>query len=384
MHRTGDQAVDLALLEHHGADRDRVGEVLAGDVLGPALVPPQLGQRGDVALGDIPRVHGGDAAGQPQPEAPGLRGHLIGRAQQQAAGDAAFGARHGGLHGARFGALRHDDERVGGTGPLDQLVAERGGAGPPGPGRPGQRLQPGRVERVGDGVRHALDPFGVVDGQTRVEIAHFGGGVVAVELDQQDGQAHGRRGLGELGDPRIGRGPGAQQQGGQVGPAQLGQVGGHDHLVPVAGDHDQPAGVQDPDTARDALREYRYVLDAPGQVTFVQHLRMQLADQVADPQPGQLRPVRDAGEEAELAPGQGGSQPGGRGGIGLGHAVDHAADDPGLLAGDVSARRDGELLGQAVRVAVARARGRPASRRHPAPGPGPGSASWRTASTAPS
>ena len=51
--RARDQAVDLALSEHHGADRDRVGEVLAGHLLGPALVPPQLGQRGHVALGDV-------------------------------------------------------------------------------------------------------------------------------------------------------------------------------------------------------------------------------------------------------------------------------------------------------------------------------------------
>ncbi|HJY69371.1 MAG TPA: hypothetical protein VJ254_21840 [Streptosporangiaceae bacterium] len=95
--------------------------------------------------------------------------------------------------------------------------------------------------RVGDGVRHALDPVQVVGGQARVEVPHPGRGLVTVGLDEQDGQAGGRGGPGELADLRIGRGPGAQQQGGQVGSAQLGQVGGHDDLVPVAGDRRQAA-----------------------------------------------------------------------------------------------------------------------------------------------
>ncbi|HJY57556.1 MAG TPA: hypothetical protein VJ418_14345 [Streptosporangiaceae bacterium] len=124
---------------------------------------------------------------------------------------------------------------------VDQLVPERGGAEPPRPGRAGQRPQPGRIERVGDGVRHALDPVQVVGGQARVEVPHPGRGLVTVGLDEQDGQAGGRGGPGELADLRIGRGPGAQQQGGQVGSAQLGQVGGHDDLVPVAGDRRQAA-----------------------------------------------------------------------------------------------------------------------------------------------
>jgi len=129
-----------------------------------------------------------------------------------------------------------------------------------------------------------------------------------------------------------------------VGSAQLGQVGGHDDLVPVAGDHDKPPGVQDADAARDAPRHHRHVLDPPGQVTFVQDFRAELADQVADPRPRQLGAARHRGDKAELALGHGVPQSGGRGGIGPGQAVDHAADDPRLLAGDVSARRDRELL----------------------------------------
>ena len=39
-------------------------------------------------------------------------------------------------------------------------------------------------------------------------------------------------------------------------------------------------------------------------------------------------------------------------GVGLRQAVDHATDDARLLAGDVSARRDRELLGQAVCVTI--------------------------------
>src|SRR6266568_3714351 len=110
VHRAGHQAVHLALPEHHGADRDRVGEMLAGHLLGPALVPPQFGQRGDVALGDGPRVQDGDAGRQPQPDVPGLRGHLVRGAEQQAAGDAAVGALDRGVQGPGFGAFGQDDE----------------------------------------------------------------------------------------------------------------------------------------------------------------------------------------------------------------------------------------------------------------------------------
>src|SRR5260370_6081938 len=127
-------AVDLALPEHHGADRDRVGEMLAGDLLGPALVPPQLGQRGDEPLGGGPRVQHADPLGQPQAQVPGLRGHLVRGTEQQAAGDAAAGAVGRGAERAGFGALGQDDERIGGPGLLHQLVAERGGGEPSRPG----------------------------------------------------------------------------------------------------------------------------------------------------------------------------------------------------------------------------------------------------------
>jgi hypothetical protein len=97
-------------------------------------VPPQLGQRGDVALDDGLGVDHGDAVGQLQPEAVGQPGHLVGRSQQHAAGDASLGARDRGLQGASLGAFGQDHTRVGGAGQLDQLVAEGGGAEPAGPG----------------------------------------------------------------------------------------------------------------------------------------------------------------------------------------------------------------------------------------------------------
>jgi hypothetical protein len=49
---------------------------------------------------------------------------------------------------------------------------------------------------------------------------------------------------------------------------------------------------------------------------------------------------------------QGAPQFGGRDGIGSGQAVDHATDDSRLLAGDVPAGRDRELLGQGVCVSI--------------------------------
>ena len=72
----------------------------------------------------------------------------------------------------------------------------------------------------------------------------------------------------------------------------------------VPGDHDEPALGQDAQAPGDALGKHRHLLDAPGQVTFAENLRVQLADQVAYPQPGQLRAMRHRGEEAEAVPGQ--------------------------------------------------------------------------------
>ena len=71
VHRAGHQAVHFALLEHHGADRDRVAETLARHLLGPPAMPPQPGQRADVALGYGLGVEHGDAVRQLQPETPG-------------------------------------------------------------------------------------------------------------------------------------------------------------------------------------------------------------------------------------------------------------------------------------------------------------------------
>src|SRR5580658_2597870 len=156
--RSGDHAVDLALLEHHGADHDGVGEMIACYLLGPAFVPSQLGQRADVTLGDGPGVDHGDAAGQSQPEAAGQLGDLVRRSQQYAAGNASLRARDRGLHDARLGSFGQHHTRVGGAGELDQLEAEGGGTEPARPGGGAQRLQPDRVQRIGDIVYYPLNP----------------------------------------------------------------------------------------------------------------------------------------------------------------------------------------------------------------------------------
>ena len=233
----------------------------------------------------------------------------------------------------------------------------------------GQRLQPGRVQRIGDAVDHALDPFQVVDRQSRVEVTHPRRGLVTVVVDDENGQAGGARGPGELPYPRVRLDPGGQEQGGQPGPVERGEAGGHDHVVAVSGDHDEPALGEHAEAAGDALGEHRHLLDTPGQVALVEDPRVQLADQVADPQPGQLGAVRHRGDEAEPALGPA-PRPAGlpptdpcrR------HAVDHAADHACVLTRPVPAGRDGERLGQKLDS--------------PAAGSGPGSAA-RSARSSP-
>ena len=72
-----------------------------------------------------------------------------------------------------------------------RLVAESGRAEPAGPCGAGQGLEPGRVQRIGDGVGHGFDPFQVVDRQALVEVTHPCRGLVAVVVDDQYRQAGG-------------------------------------------------------------------------------------------------------------------------------------------------------------------------------------------------
>ena len=83
----------------------------------------------------------------------------------------------------------------------------------------------------------------------------------------------------------------------------------------------------------------------------LEHPRVQLADEVTHPQPGQLRTMRHRSNEAQPALGQRSrpavlpqTDP-------RRHAVDHAADHARVLARPVPARRDSECLGQAPRGA---------------------------------
>ena len=114
----------------------------------------------------------------------------------------------------------------------------------------------------------------------------------------------------------------------------------------VAGDHDEPALGQHAQAPGDALGKHGHVLDAPGLVTFVENLRVQLADQVTYPQPGQLGAMRHRGEEAEAVPGQRLAQLRRDRRTRDREAADHAADYARALAGQVPAGRDGQRLGE--------------------------------------
>ena len=129
---------------------------------------------------------------------------------------------------------------------------------------------------------------------------------------------------------------------------ERGEARRHDNVVAVSGDHHEPALGEHADAARDALGEHRDLLDAPGQVTLVEHLGVQLADEVAHPQPGQLRAMRHRSDETEPAPVQRRGQLRCRCEILGGQAVDHTSDHTRVLAGPVSACRDSERLGQAL------------------------------------
>jgi len=120
-------AVHVAFLKHHGANHERVAEVLACDPLGPAAVLPQLDQRSDVTLDEVLRIDNGDAIGQPQPQVAGHPGHLGWRPEQDAARDATVRARDRGPHDTGLGALGQDNARVGRASRLDQRYRKAAG-----------------------------------------------------------------------------------------------------------------------------------------------------------------------------------------------------------------------------------------------------------------
>ena len=125
---------------------------------------------------------------------------------------------------------------------------------------------------------------------------------------------------------------------------ERGEAGCHDNVVAVPGNHHQPALGEHAKAARDALGEHRHILDASGQVTLAEHLRVQLPDEVTHPQPGQLRAMRHRSDEAQPTPVQRLAQLCCRRRVLRRHAVDHAR----VLAGKVPARRDGERLSQTL------------------------------------
>jgi hypothetical protein len=115
MHRPGYQAVDLAPLEHHRADRDRVGQVLACHLLGPAFVPAKIDQQGNVALGDGTRIDHRDVLGQVQAELQTWAATRRGPSGRASVPRSAHRPQPG---WSGLGPLRQDDQRVSGSGQL--------------------------------------------------------------------------------------------------------------------------------------------------------------------------------------------------------------------------------------------------------------------------
>ena len=142
------------------------------------------------------------------------------------------------------------------------------------PGGAGKRLKPGRIERIGDAVRHALDPFQVICRQSGIEVSYPRRRLVAVVVDDEHGPARRERSLGKFPDLRVRSDPGGKEQRRQVRPVQFGQAGGHDDVVAVARNHHEPALGEHAEAAWDALGENSHVLDAPGQVPLAEHLQV--------------------------------------------------------------------------------------------------------------
>ena len=216
-----------------------------------------------------------------------------------------------------------------------------------GPGGARKRLKPRLIQRIGDAVRHALDPFQIVYRQSGIEVSYPRRRLVAVVVDDEYGQASRERSLGKFPDPRVRHDPGGKEQGRQMRPVQFGQAGGHDDVVAVARNHHEPALGEHAEAARDALGEHRYVLDAPGQIPLAEYLRVQLPDQVTHSQPGQLGAKRYGSAESQPALFEDLAQLRRCTRI-LRHAVDHAADYPRLLTRPVPGRRDSECLSQVL------------------------------------
>src|SRR6185312_5812168 len=122
---TGDHAVDVAQVDHHGGKVGAVEHAFAGGLDGDALVGAQRRVFGGEAVQQVAagRVGDGDAV---QVDAVGGRqfADLVGVAEDDQVADAAAADDLGGPQDAQVLALGQHDALAGGPGPFDELVQE--------------------------------------------------------------------------------------------------------------------------------------------------------------------------------------------------------------------------------------------------------------------
>jgi len=133
-------------------------------------------------------------------------------------------------------------------------------------------------------------------------------------VDEQDRQSAGGGGRRQPAHLRVGLDARREEQAGQPDAAELGETGGHDHVVAVAGHQQQPAVAEHRQQPGHRLCAHDDLGHPAGQVTRYQDPGAQVAHHVEHPGPGQARGGRHPAGEGDPALHQGGVEDGGEGG----------------------------------------------------------------------
>lgn len=239
---TGDETVDFAEGEHDGAEPDMVVEEVGGGFGGEAFVFAHFDEGADVVLADVGGVEDFDVGREFDLLAFGNAVDFFGVADEDAAGDAALGAEGGGADGAGFVAFGEDDAFVGGAGEFGEFEAEGGGGEAGFDGDGGVGGDPCAVDVAGDEVHAELDAFEVVGGDLVAHFGDVGGGVPAVGFDVEDGEAGFDGGSAEVEDAGGDFGFAGEQEAGEVDVVEAGKAGGDDDIAAVGGGDEKVAG----------------------------------------------------------------------------------------------------------------------------------------------
>ena len=302
MYGAGNETVDIADGQHHGAKHDSVFELGERLLRGQPLGLAQLDHGRDVLGADFVRVDDLQRIGQRDALCSGHVLDGLPLAEQHAAGNAFFFADGRSTDGTRLFAFRQNDALDHRTRLLDELVAERRGRKLGGFGDAERSGDGVGVEMLGNGFEHGVDAFDVVFGNGPRGFDDSAGRLERIVFGSQDWYAVLKHRADQFHQLRVnGAGMGEQDAGNRDAAADR-ERGREDDAFTVAACDDQCARSQVRDELRGRTSGHDDVADATGgDFAFADDLGLELAGNVEGARRLKLRGFRNDAPELDGA-----------------------------------------------------------------------------------